>query len=201
MTETVSPVQAGSSPRRAWPGHVPGEAGLWVFLLGDMVVFGLFFGMIVVLRGQQGEVFAAGQGELHQGYGALNTIVLLTSSLLVVHGIRLARARHPRAGRCFAGALACGLVFAGVKAIEYTGLVQDGHTPASDDFFMYYFVFTGIHLGHVVLGMGALLVGIRLARPEHAGAHRETALEGIACFWHLVDLLWIVLFALLYLVA
>jgi nitric oxide reductase NorE protein len=180
--------------------HVPGEPGLWVFLLGDMVVFGLFFGMILALRHRQPDLFATSQRELHVGLGVLNTIVLLTSSLFVVTGLHLARARHPRAPLLFAAALTCGLIFASVKAVEYTSLVSAGHTPTANDFGMYYFMFTGIHLGHVVLGTGALAAAMRISRPTGGGRHRITALEGIASFWHLVDLLWIMLFALLYLV-
>ena len=114
--------------------------------------------------------------------------------------------RWPWLGRCVLVALpvlaavVCGLVFAGVKAIEYTSLVQDGHTASVNDFYTYYFMFTGIHLGHVVLGMGALLVAMRISRPTATGTHRVASLEGVASFWHLVDLLWIMLFATLYLV-
>ena len=181
-------------------GHIPGEPGLWIMLLGDMVVFAVFFGTIVVLRGRHPDVVAAAQPALHQGLGVTNTVVLLTSSLFVVNGVRLARLRDARAPRLFLGALACAVIFAGIKAIEYTDLGTGGHGPGTNDFLTYYFVFTGIHLGHVVLGSVGLIVASRLSRAGHAGRNRESWLEGIACFWHLVDLLWIVLFALLYLV-
>jgi len=169
-------------------------------LLGDMVVFAIFFGTILVLRGQHPDLVARSQPVLHRGLGALNTLVLLTGSLLVVNGVRLARARHAAAPGLFVAAAACGALFVGIKAIEYGSLIRGGHPPGSNDFFTYYFVFTGIHLGHVLLGTGALTVASRLARPAHPGRNRRAWLEGIACFWHLVDLLWIVLFALLYLV-
>jgi nitric oxide reductase NorE protein len=169
-------------------------------LLGDMVVFTVFFGTILVLRGQHPELFDGSQPSLHRGLGAVNTLVLLTSSLLVANGVRLARNRDRRAPLLFRGALLCGLGFVAIKAVEYASLARGGHGPGVNDFFTYYFVFTGIHLGHVVLGSGGLLVASRLAQPGHSGRNRESWLEGIACFWHLVDLLWIVLFALLYLV-
>ncbi|GAA0630763.1 cytochrome c oxidase subunit 3 family protein [Sporichthya brevicatena] len=186
--------------RPASKGHVPGEPGLWVFLLGDMVVFGIFFGTILVLRGRETEMFTSSAETLHLEWGVANTIVLLTSSLFVVLGMHLARVRHHRAPLCFLAAIACGLLFAGVKAIEYTSLISDDHTASVNDFYTYYFMFTGIHLGHVVLGMGGLLVAMRLSRPTASGTHRMAALEGVASFWHLVDLLWIMLFATLYLV-
>ena len=165
-----------------------------------MVVFAAFFAIIVKFRGQHPEDFRSGQENLHQAFGMVNTLVLLTSSLLVVNAVRLARARSPRARQMFVGAMVCGAVFAGVKAIEYTDLISAGHTPAQNDFYMYYFVFTAIHLAHVVLGVGALTLGVRMARPDNVSKHRLPAIEGVASFWHLVDLLWIMLFALLYLV-
>lgn len=186
--------------KRKHEGHIPGEPGLWIMLLGDMVVFAVFFGTIVVMRGRHPEMFSGSQPALHQGLGVTNTLVLLTSSLFVANGVRLARQRDARAPRLFLGALACAVIFAGIKAIEYTDLGTNGHGPGTNDFFTYYFVFTGIHLGHVVLGSVGLIVASRLARPANSGRHRDPWLEGIACFWHLVDLLWIVLFALLYLV-
>jgi nitric oxide reductase NorE protein len=188
------------APPKSSAGHVPGEPGLWVFLLGDMVVFGIFFGTILVLRGRETEMFVSSAETLHLEWGVANTIVLLTSSLFVVIGMHLARERNPHAPRFFLAAIVCGLIFAGVKAIEYTSLVQDDHTASVNDFYTYYFMFTGIHLGHVVLGMGALFAAMRIARPASTGAHRTASLEGIASFWHLVDLLWIMLFATLYLV-
>ena len=193
--------EVDAPPEKASPeGHVPGEPGLWVFLLGDMVVFGIFFGTILVLRGREPETFGSSAATLHLEWGVANTIVLLTSSLFVVIGMHLARERNRRAPRFFLAAIACGLIFAGIKAVEYTALVQDDHTASVNDFYTYYFMFTGIHLGHVVLGVGALVAAARISRPTSAGTHLMTALEGIASFWHLVDLLWIMLFATLYLV-
>jgi nitric oxide reductase NorE protein len=179
---------------------VPGEPGLWVLILGDLLIFGWFFALIVMFRNENPALFAAGQAQLHQDYAMFNALVLLTSSLLVANGMRMLRMGNPRASRMFAGAIVCGAVFAGVKAIEYTSLVNEGHLVAANEFFLYYFFFTGLHLGHVVLGMAALAVAAVWARPRHARRpRRERAIEGVAVFWHLVDLLWIVLFALLYL--
>ncbi len=194
ITEIESPPKT-----KARQGHVPGERDLWLFLFCDMLMFGVFFSMIAALRAQHTEMFVAAQETLHPRWGVVNTSVLLTSSLFVVIGMRLARARHRRAPLFFLAAVACGLMFAGVKAIEYTSLIQDGHTASANDFYMYYFMFTGIHLGHVVIGMGALIVASRMSRPTTTATHRMAVLEGIASFWHLVDMLWIMLFATLYL--
>ena len=77
------------APSRTREGHIPGEPGLWIMLLGDMVVFAVFFGTILVLHGKHQDMFKASQPALHQGLGATNTLVLLTSSLLVANGVTI----------------------------------------------------------------------------------------------------------------
>jgi nitric oxide reductase NorE protein len=174
--------------------RVPGEEGVWVFIFGDLLVFALFFGTLLTYRGQQAQVFAQGSGLLHQGLGVLDTVLLLTSSLLVALGVR--SLRHPY----FVGALLCAIAFVGCKSLEYTLLLRHGVTPATNDFFMYYFVFTGIHLGHVLLGAGVLVFLTAMARRAPLSDKQLAWVESGASYWHMVDLLWIVLFAVLYLV-
>lgn len=184
--------------------RIPGEEGLWVFLLGDMCIFALFFGTLVVTRADQPDVFHAGQQTLHPWLGITNTLLLLTGSILVVYGVRAIRGATGTAARFFTGALVCGLGFAAVKAVEYTLLMREGHTGGTDDFYMYYFVFTGIHLAHLVIGLILLGFLIRLGMRSPAGqlpaASRVRFVECGGCYWHMVDLLWLVLFPLLYLV-
>jgi nitric oxide reductase NorE protein len=101
----------------------------------------------------------------------------------------------------FAGALVCGLAFVGLKVVEYTAKVSEGHVPTENNFYMYYYVLTGFHLLHVLIGivvLVSLIVAARIAQPSRT---RMAFIEGGGCFWHLVDLLWIVLFPLLYLVS
>ena len=107
-------------------------------------------------------------------------------------------ARGPAPLPGFGLALVCGLGFVLLKAIEYGQKIAAGITPLTSDFFMYYFAFTGIHLLHVLIGIGALLLAISAAaRP--AAPSQLIVVECAGLFWHLVDLLWIILFALFYL--
>jgi nitric oxide reductase NorE protein len=102
--------------------------------------------------------------------------------------------------RLFGAALACGLGFVVVKVIEWTHLFASGKSVSTGEFFSYYFMFTGIHLGHVLIGLiilSRLLVVTR--RPEFTEKQRRVCEIG-GIFWHMVDLLWVVLFALFYLV-
>ena len=182
--------------------HVPGEPGLWVLLFGDMLVFTVFFGVYLTKRGQHRELFAQSQDALNRNLGAINTLVLLTSSLLVVFAVHAQRSDRlrPLASRLMLGAFGVGSLFVVIKAIEYHEKVSAGITPGTDEFFMYYFVLTGLHLAHVVIGLIVLLALSRLARnPEPSKSH-FAFVEGGGCFWHMVDLLWIIIFPLLFLV-
>jgi nitric oxide reductase NorE protein len=182
--------------------HVPGEPGIWVLLFGDMMVFTVLFAVYLHQRAGKPGLFAESQGALNRSLGATNTLVLLTSSILVVFATRALRRpeqRHLARPLTLAGALV-GSCFVGIKAFEYHEKVSAGITPSTNEFFMYYFVLTGLHLAHVIIGLIVLTVLSTLARkPEPTKTHMAF-FEGGACFWHMVDLLWIVIFPLIFLV-
>lgn len=182
--------------------RIPGESGTWVFLFGDMVVFGAFFVTFLVARATSAEVFDSARTTLHLGVGVLNTLVLLTSSLCVVLALNAMRAGlRTIATRAVAAAMGFGVVFIALKVFEYVSLAAAGHGPGANDFYLYYFILTGLHLFHVCLGLGALSFVLSQTRRPELSTTRTALVEGGACFWHLVDLLWIFLFALLYLVS
>ena len=182
--------------------HVPGEPGVWIFLFGDMVVFGVFFATFMYQRSLAPELFDESRQTLSIGIGLANTLVLLTSSLFVVTAIRAIRI-VAAAGRTvlLVGALVCGLAFVGLKVIEYAAKVNEGHIPTQNAFYLYYFILTGLHLFHVFIGILVLVLLLTQAGHAELSGNRMAFVEGGACFWHLVDLLWIVLFPLLYLVS
>ncbi|MGV6807573.1 MAG: cytochrome c oxidase subunit 3 family protein [bacterium] len=181
-------------------GGYPGEEGLWIFILGDMLVFSLFFLTFLYYRALDIELFTASKAQLSVSLGAVNTLLLLTSSWFVVTGINAARRGFDRHARLlFQLALLCGLGFVGIKYIEYSSKVAQGYTLTSNDFFMYYYIFTGIHLIHVVIGMLVLwLMAKKVIGNRNGQSLRMLECGGI--YWHMVDLLWIILFPLLYLV-
>jgi nitric oxide reductase NorE protein len=197
---TIAPGEAPAlAPARRTP-HVPGELGIWLFIAGDLVLFSLLFFLFLRYRAGQEALFTEAQRHLNQALGLLNTLLMLSSSWLVASAVQAARrAQLPIASRCFAAAFACGAGFVVVKYFEYGEEIRAGFTPNSNDFFMYYYVCTGIHLIHVVIGMGVLATLTFYTRSAGRAAKIQH-LESGATFWHLVDLLWIVLFALLYLV-
>lgn len=186
-----------SKPKR----HMPGEEGIWVFIFGDMMVFSLFFITFLYYRGQNPDLFVTSQTHLNQAFGVLNTFFMLTSSWFVAMGVHAARKNLGKLTPiCFGLAFLCGLGFAIVKFLEYSEKIRAGITLNTNDFFMYYYMFTGIHFMHVMIGMGVLATLGRYSWSGNFDAVKLRNIESGASFWHLVDLLWIVLFALLYLV-
>lgn len=194
---TAIPDHSNAEQRR---GVIPGEVGVWVFVLGDLLVFGLFFSVYTYYRGLDPQLFAASQATLSQNYGALNTLILLFSSWFVVLGVIDAREGESRhAPRLFVLGFMCGLAFATVKFFEYRDKLNAGIGVSTNDFYMYYYIFTGLHLVHVLIGMGVLGFLWSLARKASRSEADIKMIESGGVFWHMVDLLWIVLFPLLYL--
>ncbi len=178
-----------------------GEVGIWMFILGDMMVFSLLFCVFIYYRSLDVNGFLLSQAQLNIHYGALNTLILLTSSLFVVMAVESARVnRTDLIARFLLAAIICGTAFLVLKVLEYSEKIAQGHTLLSDDFFMFYFVLTGIHLLHLLVGMLVLIyLFLRSRQVTDEKDDGLLLLEGGACYWHMVDLLWIVLFPLLYL--
>lgn len=196
MTSTLTADAISASQRR-----IPGEAGVWIFIFGDMCAFAVFFAYYMVSRGKAPELFAASQDTLNRNFGAVNTFLLLASSLAVVLAVKAMRVeRRDLAQQLIVSAFACGIAFAVVKAFEYHEKVAAGQTPNTNDFYLLYFILTGLHLFHLILGLVVLVILWVLARRSEISTNQWAFFEGGACFWHMVDLLWIVLFPLIFLV-
>jgi nitric oxide reductase NorE protein len=191
--------QPQAASRRA--GHVPGEEGVWVLIMGDMLVFSIFFATYLIYRAQNVALYVRSQLSMERGFGLLNTALLLTSSWFVALAVADARAgRRDRTVRLLLGALACGVGFVISKGFEWGGKIRLGITLNSNEFYIFYYMLTGIHLLHVLIGLAVLSYLVARSRRPDPGASYIAVMEGGGAFWHLVDLLWIILFALLYLV-
>ncbi|HUL99346.1 MAG TPA: cytochrome c oxidase subunit 3 [Mycobacterium sp.] len=178
-------------------GHLPGDGHMWVMVLGDLVIFGGYFIIFMIHRAMSPEQFLESQQHLNLNIGALNTLVLLTSSWFVARSVQAARADdHARALRLtYLGGL-CGVLFIVIKAYEWTAKVAEGYTMPSNEFFLFYYMLTGVHLFHV--GLGLLILGVVVRELRNPRRRRASMAESGATYWHMVDLLWIVIFALLY---
>ncbi|MBI3297178.1 MAG: cytochrome c oxidase subunit 3 [Elusimicrobia bacterium] len=192
----------------------PGKLGIWLFLLSEVLLFGGFFAAYVMTRWGS-PVCALGAPAWPEGaarsalYPALlNTLVLITSSYTVVRALCAAQ-RGDRAGfrREMGVTVALGVCFLAVKGFEYALKFHHGLTPGGEFalanpgfrvFFSFYFLMTGLHGLHVAVGLAwnALLLGSRDASPERFARKVEYA----ALYWHFVDVVWVFLFPLFYLI-
>jgi len=187
--------------RSTTAGRIPGEVGLWIFILGDMTIFGALLLMSMREYHAQRGLFAESAARLFPAIGVINTLVLLLSSYLVVCGIYAHRSgRHHRTVIFVAGAVGCAAVFVALKCAEYWHEILNGATPATNLFFTYYFALTGLHLVHVLIGSALLTAWCVMARRQRSWQQSRTTAEGISVYWHMVDLLWIAIFTLVYLV-
>jgi nitric oxide reductase NorE protein len=189
-----------TSPTREAKTHLPGESGVWVFIIGDLFVFGLFFVVFVYDRSLDVPLYTHSQATLNRTYGAVNTFLMLSSSWFVALAIQAARDNLAKiTSRLILLAGACGVAFVVVKSFEYSEKIRAGYFITSNDFYMYYYMLTGIHLMHVVIGLGVLTFLWHTARTDSLDEKCIGTLESGASYWHLVDIVWIILFALLYL--
>ena len=203
-SDNVEDTVRRSSPRpaKSRAGHTPGEAGLWIFILGDMTLFAAILIVFLWERRSDPVVFEESAHQLIQPIGAANTLVLVLSSYLVVRAVFAHRGgRYPQAKRLVAAAVSCAAVFAGLKAFEYYSEISSGHAPSSGTFYTFYFVLTGLHLLHVIVGTALLLVWQAMLKRRRSWTGSQKVAEGIASYWHMVDLLWVAIFTLVYLVS
>ena len=177
--------------------HLPADGSMWVFVLGDLVIFGAYFLIFMVYRNQQHELFLESQRHLSLTIGTVNLLVLLTSSWFVANSVRATRAgEYRRALTLTWWGGACGVSFVLIKAYEWASKINAGLTFPSNDFYMFYYMLTGIHLFHVLLGL--VFLGVVVAELRNPRKRRPSMVETGATYWHMVDLLWVVIFALLY---
>ncbi|MFF3567816.1 cytochrome c oxidase subunit 3 [Nocardia jiangxiensis] len=177
--------------------RLPGDLDMWVLVLGDLFFFGCYFIVYMVFRDRSPDQFAQAQRHLNLGVGVANTVVLLTSSMFVAIAVQEVRRGAVRtAERLIGAAGVCGVLFVALKAFEWHQEITHGFT-VSNEFFSFYFVLTGIHLAHLVLGL--LILGIVLRELRNPDLRRPQMVEQGATYWHMVDLLWVVIFAILYL--
>lgn len=181
--------------------HVPGEPELWILILADLVIFSIFFIVFMHNGTLNAELFNSTKAELNQLLGLTNTVVLLTSSWFVVTGFSLIRANQLKAAKRFYYlALTMGSVFFIIKMCEYIVTFDAGVNVADNLFYLYYFSFTGVHLLHVTIGMLCLLAITRRCDKASISNNDLVFTESVGVYWHLVDVLWIFLFCLIYLI-
>ena len=180
---------------------IEARLGIWAFLATELLLFGGLFTAYLVFRLEYPELFHREHLRLSRVLGTLNTVLLLTSSLTMATGIaaiRHGRQRTLQIALALTLALAAG--FLGIKYVEWSEDFSHGLFPSSNLFFGLYFVMTGLHGLHVILGMAVMVWLLLRARRGDFSAEYNTPVEVTGLYWHFVDLVWIYLFPLLYLI-
>jgi nitric oxide reductase NorE protein len=196
---TPSRVEVATADR-VKPKRLPGVDGVWVAIGADSVIFAILFLTFMQDRLKDPAPFEMSRHTLNMNFGGIDTLILLTSSWSVALAIQaLKRDLVDRVPRYLLGGALTGLLFMMSKSIEYFEKFADGIRPATNDFYMWYFTLTGIHLLHVVFGTSLLTYLWIKSRGGAYSSSNRVVPECVASYWHLVDLLWIVIFPLLYL--
>ena len=191
--------------------------GMWIFLITEIMFFGGMFAAYTIYRRTFPEVFAVASSSLNAVLGAINTGVLLFSSFTMVMAVRASQLGQRNMIILFLIlTLLFGGVFLGVKAIEWTEKFEEHHIPGQSAFhleglspdqqghaqlfFSLYFTMTGLHALHMVIGVGLLTFLILQTRKGIYSATYNTPVDVAGLYWHFVDVIWIFLFPLLYLI-
>lgn len=179
--------------------RLAGDLAVWLIICAEMLAFAILFLSYAVARALDVEAFNESQATLDLHSGAINTVLLISGSWCVVRAVQAVRADDSGVGvGWLAAGLLCGAGFLMLKTMEFADKFGQGLDLSTNTFYMFYFLLTGFHFLHVIVAM--VFLGIVCVRTwqGHYGAHDVHALESGAAFWHMVDLLWIILFPLVY---
>jgi len=191
--------------------------GMWVFLSTEVLFFGGLFMTYTLNRSTYPEIFAGASKSINLTLGAINTVVLIASSLTMAMSVWASQTGKRKLVTLFLVAtLALGSGFLGIKAVEYHEKFVEHHVPGRDFnfepgadvatnahaqlFFSLYFGMTGLHALHMVVGAGLLIWLIRESLQGRFSPTYNTPVELVGLYWHFVDIVWIFLFPLLYLI-
>jgi nitric oxide reductase NorE protein len=171
---------------------LPGNPMMWLLIWSELLVFGALFVGFAVARALEPDVFTASQDSLDRLAGAINTMVLITSGFFAALAVNAqTNGKIGQMRGWIAGAITLGLVFLGIKWVEYSEKAAHGIGIETNNFYTLYYLTTGFHAMHVVFGIAILLIV--------GWKHSDDNLETGTAFWHMVDLVWVILFPLIYL--
>ncbi len=192
MTEHVGAIE---HPNR----YPPGDLAIWIFILAELSVFAIFFATYAFTRMNNVELFNEFQQHLDRQAALINTLALITSSYFVVRAVSAIKEDNSRLCiRWLLGALAMGCLFLFVKGAEYTHHFEQGINLSTNTFYMFYLSLTFFHFMHVIMGMVILAAVAVMAKNGKYTAEEHTGVETGASYWHMVDLVWLILFPLVY---
>ena len=183
------------------PEILPGDFAIWFFIFAELLVFAIAFMSYAIVRAQNVEMFNQFQLTLNRELGAANTLLLITASYFVVRAIHAIRVNNVK--NCVIwlyASLGCGAGFLLLKSLEYYEKFSHGINLSTNTFYMFYISLTMFHFLHVILGMIILFaIAIKAQRGGYS-ADDHIGIETGASYWHMVDLVWIILFPLVYII-
>jgi len=177
------------------------KLGMWLFLGTEVMLFGGLFAAYAIFRARYPEMFLEQHRELNREMGAVNTCILIFSSLTMAIAVTaIQRGKRNLTAILIFITVLCGIAFAVVKYFEYGAKFAHHIYPDTSIFFSLYFMLTGLHMLHVFIGIVVLTVMMVLTMKGKFNENYSTPVELGGLYWHLVDLIWIYLFPLLYLI-
>lgn len=184
---------------------LPGDLAMWFFILAELTVFAIFFIGFAIAENSNLAMFAQGKAQLHKLAGLINTLALITSSYFVAISLHLMRNKQERkAVKQLIYALCFASIYIILKLWEYQALFSQGIDIETNTFFTLYFLITAFHFMHILLGMVILVyMAVNAYKDKYNDPATENEFSGFesgACYWHMVDLLWIILFPLIYVI-
>jgi len=190
-------MHSARSDTRGTTAFMPGTPDIWFFVLFEAFLFTAYFTVYMVRRTLDADLFVQAQTQLSLGTGVVNTLILLVSSWSMARCVQAAREGAARSAmRNLLLTIAFALAFLVVKVSEWAFEIGKGFTFTTNEFFSFYYFLTGIHFIHLLIGFIFLgVAAYQLRRP----APSQPVVETCATYWHMVDFLWIMIFALLYL--
>ena len=178
---------------------MPGQPDMWMFVLFETLLFTGYFSVYLVSRTQDREAFLGSQADLDLRVGVFNTIALLLSSWAIAGCVQAARnGDYPSALKKAFLTATFGVVFLVSKIVEWVREIRMGNTFTSDEFFSHYYFLTSIHCIHLLIGF--VVLGVVIYQLRSPARRSQQLVETGATYWHTVDFLWVLIFALLYVV-
>jgi nitric oxide reductase NorE protein len=178
---------------------VPGQPDMWMFVLFETLLFTGYFSVYLLSRTQNRQLYLQAQADLDLRIGVFNTVALLLSSWAVARCVQAARSGAYRSAITNALlTVSFGFVFLVSKILEWIKEIRMGNTFTSDEFFQHYFFLTSIHCIHVLIGF--VVLGVLVYQLSSPLRRSQQLVETCATYWHTIDFLWVLIFALLYVV-
>ena len=197
IASTAPRERAGTGEKADGARFVPGQPDMWVFVLFEALVFTSYFTVYIIRRTQSLDLFLQSQAHLDLRVGVFNTLVLLVSSWSVARCVQAAREGAFRAALNDAYlTMLFGFVFLVSKVLEWATEIEQGFSFTTDEFFSFYYFLTAIHFLHLLIGF--VVLGVAVSQIRSPAGRSPELVETCATYWHTIDFLWVLIFALLY---